>query len=122
MIASQDKKDAGDFKEAVGYAQKALLASPNDPEALQALGIIYERKGAYDQAIESFYQVIKSSRDNSLIGQAYNQIGICYYKKNEYKKALRAFTQGTEEDPANEEIRMNRKSAMQAYEQTIEER
>jgi len=122
MIASQGKKDAGDFNEAVGYAQKALLASPNDPEAFQALGIIYERKGAYDQAIESFYQVIKSSRENTLIAQAYNQIGICYYKRNEYKKALRAFTQGTEEDSTNEEIRMNRKSAMQAYEQSLEER
>ncbi|HEY1405465.1 MAG TPA: tetratricopeptide repeat protein, partial [Spirochaetota bacterium] len=122
MISSQGKKDAGDFNEAVSYVQKALLASPNDPEALQSLGIIYERKGAYEQAIESFYQVIKSSRDNTLLGQAYNQIGICYYKKTDYKKALRAFTQGTEEDPSNEEIRMNRKSAMQAYEQTLEDR
>jgi tetratricopeptide (TPR) repeat protein len=122
MIASTDKKETGDFNEAVSYVQKALQSTPNDPEALQSLGIIYERKGAYDKAIESFYQVIKSSRENTLTGQAYNQIGICFYKKGDYKKALRAFTQGTEEDPANEEIRMNRKSAMQAYEKSIEER
>jgi tetratricopeptide (TPR) repeat protein len=121
MIASQDKKDAGEFNEAVGYVQKALLVTPNDPEALQSLGIIYSRKGTYDRAIEAFYQVIKSSRDQKLSAQAYNQIGICYYRKADYKKALRAFTQGNEEDPANEEIRMNRSSAMRAYEKTLGE-
>jgi tetratricopeptide (TPR) repeat protein len=121
MISSQDKKDAGDFNTAVGYVQKALVVTPNDAEALQSLGIIYSRKGAYDRAIESFYQVIKSSRENSLTAQAYNQIGICYYRKGDYKKALRAFTQGTEEDPSNEEIRINRTSAMKAYEKTLSE-
>ncbi|MGL4370832.1 MAG: tetratricopeptide repeat protein, partial [Spirochaetota bacterium] len=120
MIASQDKKDAGDFNEAVGYVQKALLAQPGDPETLQSLGVIYYRKGAYDKAVESFYQVIKASRDKALLGQAYNHIGMCYYRKADYKKSLRAFTQGIDEDPANEELRMNRKAAMQAYEQGLE--
>ena len=82
--------------------------------------MVYYRRGSYDKAIESFYQVIKSSREKSLLGQAYNQIGMCYYKKADYKKALRAFTQGIEEDETNEELRMNRKAAMQAYEQTLE--
>jgi tetratricopeptide (TPR) repeat protein len=120
MISSQGKKEAGEFNEAVSYVQKALLAQPGDAETLQSLGVVYYRRGSYDKAIESFYQVIKSSRNKPLLGQAYNQIGMCYYRKADYKKALRAFTQGVEEDPANEELRMNRKAAMQAYEQGLE--
>jgi tetratricopeptide (TPR) repeat protein len=120
MISSQGKKEAGEFNEAVGYIQKALISQPGDAESLQSLGVVYYRRGSYDKAIESFYQVIKSSREKPLLGQAYNHIGMCYYKKADYKKALRAFTQGVEEDETNEELRMNRKAAMQAYEQTLE--
>ena len=96
--------------------QKALLMKPDDAEALFALGIIYMKKEMYDNATDTFYQVVKGSSEPKLTADAYNNIGKCYYKKHQYKKALQAFTRGIDEDPGNEEIRMNRRAASQAYE------
>jgi len=99
--------------------QKALLIKPGDPEALNSLGIIYSKKQMYDRAIDAFFQVVKASTDSKMVSEAYNNIGKAYYKKKQYGKALKAFTRGIEEDPSSEEIRMNRKTAMQAYEAEI---
>jgi TolA-binding protein len=74
------------------------------------------KKEMYDKATDTFYQVVKGANDSKLVADAYNNIGKCYYKKRQYKKALQAFTRGIDEDPANEELRLNRKSASQAYE------
>lgn len=120
LISSQDKTDTASYNEAVSYIQKALALNDSDPEALKTLGIVYSRRGSYELAIEALYQAVKSSNDKTLTGQIYNQIGICYYRTGDFKKALRAFTQGSDEDPSNEEIRVNKKSAMQAYEKTLE--
>ncbi len=110
------------LQSALGYVQKALLQKPNDPDALLALGVIYYRKEMHDQAIESFYQVVKATRDSKRLADAYNNMGLAYYKKADYKRALRAFNRGAEEDPSNEEIRINRRTAMQAYESELENR
>ncbi len=96
--------------------QKALLMKPGDPEALFALGIIQMKREMYDSAIDTFFQVVKGTPDNKLVADAYNHIGKSYYKKRMYRKALQAFTRGVEEDPGNEEIRLNRRAATQAYE------
>jgi len=103
----------------ISLIRKALLMKPEDPQALLALGIIYMKKERYDSAMDTFYQVIKGSNDSKLIADAYNNIGKCYFKKREYKKALQAFTRGVDEDPGNEEIRMNRKVATQEYEKEL---
>ncbi len=112
------KTGAGDegVEKAMNLVQKAILMKPEDPEALFALGIIYMKKEMYDNAMDTFYQVVKSAGENRLVADAYNNIGKCYYKKKQYKKALQAFTRGIEEDPESEELRMNRKAATQAYE------
>jgi tetratricopeptide (TPR) repeat protein len=72
-----------------------------------------------DKAIDTFYQAIKATSDSKIIGECYNNIGKSYYKKGQHKKALQAFSRGVDEDPTNEEIRMNRKVAMQAYEEQM---
>ena len=107
------------FDEAQTYIQKALLQKPNDAEALISLGSVYFKKGMLDKAIDTYNLAISSSRDNKLIAEAYNNIGKCYHKKGLYKNALNAFTRGLEEDPSMEEIRINRKVSMQAYEETL---
>jgi tetratricopeptide (TPR) repeat protein len=101
------------------YIQKALEFNPSDKDALTALGLIYYKRGAYDRAIETFYLIVKSSDDGKIAGDAYNNIGKAHFKKAEYREALRAFNLGVESDPSNEEIRMNRKAASQAYENTL---
>ncbi len=109
-------------EQALSYIQKALLMKPDDPEALFSLAVIYSKREMYEQAVDTFFQVVKSSRESKLVGDAYNNIGKCYYRMKQYKKALQAFNRGVEEDPTNEEIRINRTSAMQAYEAELERR
>lgn len=120
VIMTRTKTDEETLAKGVRLIQKALMLKPDDPDALFALGIIYSKKQMYDRAIDTFYQVVKGSRENKLLAEAYNNIGKAYYQKKDYKKAMQAFTRGIEEDPANEEIRMNRKVASQAFEADLE--
>lgn len=118
------KKSPGEqgLNESLNYAQKALLMKPGDSEALYSLGVIYYRKEMSDKAIDTFYQVVRASRDPGRIADAYNYIGMSYYKKGSYRKALQAFNRGVEENPSNEELRINRQTASQAYERHLEDR
>ncbi|HRZ27069.1 MAG TPA: tetratricopeptide repeat protein [Spirochaetota bacterium] len=119
VIVSKRATDEEGINKARDMITKALLIKPGDAETLFSLGIIYFKQEMYDRAIETFYQALKGSREPSLVAEAYNNIGKSYYQKKMYKKALQAFTRGIEEDPSNEEIRLNRKTASQAYEEEL---
>lgn len=116
MLMTKTARGEESLEKSVNLARKALLLKPGDGQALLALGIIYMKQEKYDTAMETLFQAVKGSNDGKLVGDAYNNIGKCYFKKKQYKKALQAFTRGVEEDPSNEEIRMNRRTATQAYE------
>jgi len=116
LLITKKEKGSEAADQAMGLVRKALLMKPDDPESLYALGIVYMKKEMYDSAIDTFYQVVRGSSDNRLVAEAYHNIGKCHFKRRQYKKALQAFTRGIEEDPSNEELRMNRKAASQAYE------
>lgn len=116
IISSNLKNDEKTLEKSVQLIQKALLMKPADPQALLSLGIIFSRKEMYDRAIDTFYIALRNTNDSKFTGEIYNNIGKNYFKKKLYRKSLQAFTRGLEEDPTNEEIRMNRKTAMQAYE------
>ncbi len=119
----QSKANKGDeetIKSAHENVQKALLIKPGDAEALSALGTVYMEKGNLDKAIDTFYQAVSATDDTKLVAEGYNNIGKCYFKQGLYKKALQAFTRGVEVEPTYEEIRINRKVAMQAYEKELE--
>lgn len=120
IVSSGERNDDASLDNSVKMIQKALLLKPDDSDALLALGIIYARKEMHSRAVDSFYQSIKSSRDNKMAAEAYNNMGKSYYQMKEYKKSIQAFTRGVEEDPTNEEIRINRKTAVQAYEGELE--
>ncbi len=120
IILSRAKADKEEeIEKAHSFVQKALLLKPGDPEALYALGLIYVEMGVADKAIDTFFQAISASRDNMLTAESYNYIGKSHYKEGRYKKALQAFTRGIELEPTFEEIRINRKVAMQAYEDEL---
>ncbi len=119
VLTSRSATDEKGLEQGLNYVQRALLLKPGDPEALVSMGTVYFKKEMYDKAIDSFYMAIKSSRDGKLIAEAYGNIGKSYHKKGQYQKALQAYTRAVEEDPTNEEVRMNRKAAMQAYERDL---
>lgn len=120
IVSSGERNDDESLNNSVKMIQKALLLKPDDSDALLALGIIYARKEMHSKAVEAFYQSIKSSSDNKMTAEAYNNMGKSYYQMKEFKKSIQAFTRGVEEDPSNEEIRINRKTAVQAYEGELE--
>jgi tetratricopeptide (TPR) repeat protein len=120
VITSAGRQDENTFKEALSMVQKALQIKPDDPDALMALGMVYARMEMHERAIESYYQSIKASRDSKMIAECYNNMGKSYYAMKQYKRSIEAFGRGVEEDPSNEEIRMNRKSAVQAYENELD--
>lgn len=122
LSAKKGPETEESLRTALGYVQKAIMQKPNDADALFALGVIYYRKEMVEQAIDAFYQVVRATRDVKRIADAYNNIGMAYYKKKDYKRALRAFNRGVEEDPGNEDIRINRTTAMQAYEAELDNR
>ena len=119
VINSDLNPDERGIDDSINLVQKALLIKPGDAEALLSFGFLLTKKGQSERAIDTFYQVIKNTADSLLIAQAYNNIGKTHYKNKDYKRALQAFARAVEEDPSNEEIRMNRKTASQAYEQEI---
>ena len=121
IIQSKTKKDDEEtIKSAHANVQKALLIKPGDAEALSALGTVYMEAGNLDKAIDTFYQAVSATEDTKLVAEGYNNIGKCYYKQGLFKKALQAFTRGIEVEPTYEEIRINRKVAMQAYEKELD--
>lgn len=120
IVSSGEQNDDESLNQSIKMIQKALLLKPDDSDALLALGIIYARKEMHSKAVDAFYQSIKSSRDNKMTAEAYNNMGKSYYQMKDYKKSVQAFTRGVEEDPSNEEIRINRKTAVQAYEGELE--
>ena len=120
IVSSGERNDDESLNNSIKNIQKALLLKPDDSDALLALGIIYARKEMHSKAVEAFYQSIKSSSDNKMTAEAYNNMGKSYYQLKDYKKSVQAFTRGIEEDPSNEEIRINRKTAVQAYEGELE--
>ena len=119
IINSDLNPDERGIDDSINLVQKALLIKPGDAEALLSFGLLLAKKGQSDRAIDTFYQVIKNTADSLLIAQAYDNIGKTYYRNKDYRKAIQAFARAVEEDPSNEEIRMNRKTASQAYEQEI---
>ena len=119
LINSEQKTDDDSLDESVRILRKALILKPDDPNALFAMGVILSKKQLFEAAIDSFYDTIKASNDDKLSAQAYNDIGKCYFKQKEYSKAVQAFTRGIELDSMNEELRMNRKAASQAFEKVL---
>ncbi|MFH0977139.1 MAG: tetratricopeptide repeat protein [Spirochaetota bacterium] len=119
IISKNAGSNENSFDEAQGYIQKALLQKPNDAEALITLGSIYFKKGMLEKAIDTFNMAISSTRDPKILAEAYNNIGKSYHRKGLYKNALTAFTHGIDQDPTMEEIRINRKVSMQAYEEEL---
>lgn len=121
ILTTKKSPDEKGFEEATNYAQKALLLKANDAEAIFSLGVVYYRREMTEKAIDLMYQVVRASKDTKRIAEAYNYIGMGYYKKGNYRKALQAFNRGVEEDPSNEELRVNRQTAADAYERHLGE-
>ncbi len=118
-ITADQKESDANFDEAMNFLKKALLIKPGDPEALFASGVLYSKRQMFENAVDMYYQAIKASNDDSLSSKAYGNIGKCRYNQGDFQRAVQAFTRAIELDPANEELRINRKTAAQARENEL---
>ncbi|MCP4134662.1 MAG: tetratricopeptide repeat protein [bacterium] len=118
LSANLDISEKG-LQQAQENIAKSLLLKPGHAQALLSLGLIYSKKEMYDKAIDTLKQALENSRDNEMLSKIYNNLGTCFYNKKDYKNALRFFDRGVAEEPTNEEIRINRKAAMEAYEKEL---
>jgi Flp pilus assembly protein TadD, contains TPR repeats len=65
----------------------------NITDAYFYLGVMEQRKGDYDKAVDYYQNYIKSESGKKS-SEAYNELGICLMKKGNYKKALSSFQSG----------------------------
>lgn len=58
------------------------------PDALVALGRVYEKKGEIDKAVDCYDRAIKQPCTNI---NAYFYLGVIYEKRKEYKRSIYLF-------------------------------
>jgi len=80
LLAKQDKN----INEALSLAQKAKEKLPHDPSVMDTLGLIYYKKGFYDNAIAEFTDSLNKIPDNAMV---HFHLGLAYHKKGDEDRA-----------------------------------
>jgi tetratricopeptide (TPR) repeat protein len=80
LLAKQDKN----INKALALAQKAKEKLPNDPSVMDTLGLIYYKKGFYDNAIAEFTDSLNKIPDNAMV---HFHLGLAYHKKGDKDRA-----------------------------------
>jgi predicted AlkP superfamily phosphohydrolase/phosphomutase/Flp pilus assembly protein TadD len=76
--------------EALGYL------TPDNPNALNNLGLRYQKEGEHEKAIEQFEKALEIQPNNSV---AYNNLGISYGSLERFDEAERSFKRSIEINP-----------------------
>ncbi|MCX6731853.1 MAG: O-antigen ligase family protein [Candidatus Parcubacteria bacterium] len=83
------------FDFTVSEIKKQSNQSPNDIRYMIFLGVIYNKAGQYDEAIDIFQRAIKLSPKKQ---QIYFELGVSYLNKKEYDKGLEVLKEAFEFD------------------------
>jgi tetratricopeptide (TPR) repeat protein len=81
-----------------------LAASPNDPDALLQIAILYAQNGLYDLAFREFDKLLTVDPRSA---EAHNNRGNIYYTLADYDRAFEVYAYAEELDPADGGIRLN---------------
>ena len=98
----------GQFDQSTAYFNKAIEVNPNDAEAYNNRGVVYDNKGQHDKAIADYDKAIEI---NPKYATAYNNRGFAYYIKGQYDKAIADCTKVIEIDPKYATAYKNRATA-----------
>jgi Tfp pilus assembly protein PilF len=83
---------------AIESYQKAIAADHRFVEAHNGLGVIYAKKGQYQEAAKAFKTALKYAPDAAHL---YSNMGYAYYLQGQYAEAVLALKQATTLDPSN---------------------
>ncbi len=84
------------LEEALGFAEQAVRADPNDAEARQILGLVLLGFSRHDEALSELRSAVEL---NPNYAQGYISLGTCYNYLGELDKALSLFEMGTRLSP-----------------------
>jgi Flp pilus assembly protein TadD len=79
---------AGNRAEAIAYYKNALELDPQQLDALNSLGVIYEEMGFTDKAEEKYLSVLKLNDDYM---PAYSNLGYLYWNQGDIANAIHYF-------------------------------
>ncbi len=78
---------AKDYAGAEKAYRQALLAAPDDPEILKALGVVCQKQLKFKESVDAFQQILTRA---PLYPGVNGLMGISYYALNEFDKAAQA--------------------------------
>jgi len=95
----------GRFIEAYQQFTTALSIYPDIPEAWMNIGLILNRQGKTDQAIQAMNKAIEMNPVNTEL--IYNNIGLIYAEQKDYEKAMKMFHESAAAFPRSAAVYRN---------------
>jgi tetratricopeptide (TPR) repeat protein len=95
---------AGDFPRALAFAEALLSRKPNDPNALQIVGLIRGREGKTAEALDAFLKADRAAPNQAPI---LNSIGALARERGDLQTSRAALERAVTLSPAMLEARMN---------------
>ncbi len=106
-----------DYAGAEKVYRQALVASPENPDILKALGIVCQKQLKYEESIKVFREILKRAPQYPGVNLL---LGISYYSENEFDKAVDAEKQELVGDPTNRQARYYLALALNALDRRAE--
>jgi tetratricopeptide (TPR) repeat protein len=101
----------GDHKQAQAICNQVLISYPDQPDALDLLGIISNKLGNFEEAIKYHRKAINSNPEK---GFYYSNLGASLKKLDKPAEALEAYEKALEIGPINEQVYFNMAIALRA--------
>lgn len=93
LLVAQGKPD-----DAESHALTALSLAPSDPDAVMAVGDVYEKKGVAELAIGKYETILADPAVVVNKGQLHYRVGLLQEKKQKYADAIRSYVSAIEQD------------------------
>lgn len=130
LVFSNDLEEAvleiryDNYDKAINILQKLLAYDKENPDAYFYLGLAYEQKNQYDDALLIMKKGLNYVQDELKKGELYFNLGNNYYKKMDYNSALNMYSQAIVLNPAINGVYLHKGQSfykLKNYEKTVEQ-